>query len=222
MNSDELISLLSTSWRNVLDIQTKDFENIVKTLNSGKFYPKKEDIFNALNSCPPSKVKIVLIGQDPYINENEAHGFSFSVKNSVKIPPSLMNIFKELKQEFRFNSLPTNGCLTKIANEGVLLLNSILTVSPGKSNSHKNIGWEIFTKKVIEYLDLNHKIIFLCLGNQAREVCKCVTKNKVMCYGHPSPLNTAKPFVGCNCFKDVNNELINMYILPVRWNVLFD
>lgn len=219
---NDLLTLLSDEWKNVIDFSDVDFNNIINVLNKDKFYPKKQDIFNALNSCPPSKVKVVLIGQDPYINENEAHGFSFSVKNGVRIPPSLMNIFNELKNEFNLSRLPSSGCLTEWANEGVLLLNAVLTVKVNKSNSHKNIGWEKFTKKIIEYIDSKCDVVFLALGNNARDTCKVVTRNKVLHYGHPSPINTSgKKFLGCNCFRNVNDELIKIGILPVRWDIIF-
>lgn len=221
-DANELISLLSEEWRNVLNLSNVNFQKIIDKLNSEKYYPKKEDIFNALNLCPPSKIKVVIIGQDPYINENEAHGFSFSVTPNVRIPPSLRNIFEELKQEFDMKKIPKHGCLIKWVDEGVLLLNSILTVAAGKSKSHDKIGWDTFTQNIIEYIDNNCKVVFLALGNNAKLVCKNV-KNKVLCYGHPSPLNTSdKKFLGCNCFVNVNEELIKMQILPIRWTIIFD
>ena len=193
---------------------------IDEELNKSKFYPKIDQIFNAINNIELSKLKAVIIGQDPYHN-GSAHGYSFSVLPSRQIPASLQNIFKELKTEYNISTLPSSGCLLPWTDEGVLLLNTILTVEPSKPKSHANIGWQDFTNAIIQYIDNNYKVVFLAWGNNAQKTCNIVHNNPVIKSGHPSPLNTSKPFVGCNCFKECNNELIKMGILPIRWNVLW-
>lgn len=217
--------LLSTDWYDVLRSEfDKDYwQNIIITLNTSNYLPKKKDLFNALNKCSPSKVKVVILGQDPYIHENEAHGYSFSVKPGTPIPPSLRNIFNELSHEYNMNTFPTNGCLTNWENDGVLLLNSVLTVEEGQSKSHKNIGWENFTSAIIRYIDNHNKCVFMAWGKEAQTICSNeVSNNKILIAGHPSPLNTFRPFVGCNCFKECNEILKNNKLLPVRWLSIYN
>lgn len=222
----DLQSLLCQEWYSCMknEFANKYWDNIIKKLNSTtRYLPAKKDIFNALNLCPPSKVKVVILGQDPYIHSNEAHGFSFSVPDGTRIPPSLMNVFKELSTEYNINTVPSSGCLTKWAEDGVLLLNSILTVDEGASNSHKNIGWENFTSAIIRWIDNHKKCVFLSWGVGAQKITsQQVVNNKVLTAGHPSPLNTKTPFVGCNCFREANDLLKEMNILPVRWLSVFE
>ena len=217
----ELRSLLIPEWYDAIgeEFGKPYWNEIIDTLNKdGKYLPEKKLIFNALNKCPPEKVKVVIIGQDPYIHSNEPHGFSFSVKPGVKIPPSLRNIFEELCGEYSIDSLPRNGCLSQWETEGVLLLNTILTVHEGKSDSHRGIGWENFTSAVIKYLDNHNFVVFLAWGAKAQKVCSDNVKNNpVLTAGHPSPLNRAKPFKGCGCFREANTLLRKNKILPVRW-----
>ena len=221
-SASDLTSLLCDEWKDVLNIDSVNWDEIINVLNKEKeFYPPKKDIFNALNNCHPDSVKVVIIGQDPYYNRGQAHGYSFSVQPNVQVPPSLQNIFAELKDEMNMKTLPPNGCLEKWAHEGVLLLNSILTVSAGKPDSHKGIGWEDFTSDVINYIDMNHDVVFLAWGRQAENICSQVKRNKVLVTGHPSPRNTLNPFVGCGCFREANNKLMSMNILPVRWTILW-
>lgn len=219
-NVEELRDLLSRDWLNAIgeEFSKPYWQKIVTTLNGCRYLPEKRDIFNALNSCPPHKVKAVIIGQDPYINSSEAHGFSFSVKPNVKIPPSLRNIFKELQSEYNQKDIPTSGCLTAWANEGVLLLNSILTVKIGESNSHAGIGWENFTSTIIKYIDAHNTAVFMAWGSKAQKICfDNVKHNTILTAGHPSPLNRTNPFVGCNCFHECNEILMKNNILPIRW-----
>lgn len=225
ISATELQSFLIPEWRDAL-ISTFDkpcWSNIAAVLSTQQYLPKKEEIFNALNNCPPNKVKAVIIGQDPYIHANEAHGYSFSVQPSVtKLPPSLKAIIEEVRIEYGLQTNPNNGCLLPWVSEGVLLLNTILTVSPGNSNSHKNIGWETITAAIISYLDNNHDVVFLAFGRPAQSVCDAyVTKHTVIKAGHPSPLNSKIKFMGSNCFTKANNELMNMNVLPIRWTKLW-
>lgn len=221
---NELFQLLDNVWFEALKSEfTKDYwENIVNVLNHSRYLPRKKDIFNALNTCPPNKVKVVIIGQDPYIHANEAHGFSFSVPNNTPVPPSLRNIFTELCREYNTTTSPISGNLEKWAHDGVLLLNSILTVEEGRSRSHLNIGWENFTSAVIRYIDNHNKCVFMAWGKDAQKLAaEQVSNNKILTAGHPSPLNTSNPFVGCNCFREANDLLKSYQMFPIRWLSLF-
>ena len=222
---DDLEHELETCWFDVLknEFDQEYWKDIIITLNNGKYLPKKQDLFNALNRCPPSKVKVVIIGQDPYIHDFEACGYSFSVPKTAPIPPSLRNIFAELAKEYNYSMLPENGDITKWCDDGVLLLNSILTVEPGKSRSHKGIGWEKFTSAIIRYIDHHNKCVFMAWGKDAQKICSDEVKiNKVLTAGHPSPLNTSHPFLGCNCFRECNDILRENKLLPVRWISIFN
>ena len=222
---DEIQHLLSPEWFEVLksEFDYNYWDDIIAALNSGPYLPKKLDLFNALNHCPPNKVKVVILGQDPYIHENEACGYSFSVPTGTGIPPSLRNIFNELMKEYNQTIMPRNGKLTSWEDDGVLLLNTIMTVKPNASRSHANIGWEHFTDAIIRYIDNHNKCVFLAWGSYAQKMCsERVVNNKILMAGHPSPLNTAKPFVGCNCFKDCNELLKSYKLLPIRWLSIFE
>ena len=217
----EMMSLLSKEWMDVIgdEFSKPYWENIINVLNSDeKYLPNKSLIFSALNKCPPQNVKVVIIGQDPYIHSNEPHGFSFSVKPGVKIPPSLRNIFEELENEYNMTTIPRSGCLVAWAAEGVLLLNSVLTVHEGKSDSHKGIGWENFTSAVIRYIDNHNRVVFMAWGKKAQTICSSnVKNNEILVAGHPSPMNSTNPFKGCGCFREANAILKKNKILPVRW-----
>lgn len=223
---EELLSYLDNEWKEVLNMETVNWNNIIKVLNKRRFLPSKEDIFNALNHCHPDKIKCVIIGQDPYPTPGNAHGYSFSVREEAFIPASLRNIFKELSREYNMEYTPDSGCLTKWADEGVLMLNSILTVEPSKPKSHEGIGWEEFTKQVLNYIDEHYNVVFLAWGRVAMNTLKDIVnhgnnKNNIIYAGHPSPLNSANKFVGCNCFIEANKKLVEMGVLPIRWTVLY-
>lgn len=226
ITTTELQSLLSAEWREVLEHTFKEqyWSNIAAVLSTQQYLPKKEEIFNAINNCPPNKVKAVIIGQDPYIHSSEAHGYSFSVQPSVtRLPPSLKTILEEVRDDYGMQTIPKNGCLLPWVSEGVLLLNSILTVSPGTSFSHKNIGWEYITSEIIRFLDNNYKLVFLAFGAQAQRVCnENISNNPVIKTGHPSPLNSKIKFSGSRCFNKANDELMKMNILPIRWTKLWN
>lgn len=175
---------------------------IEKEYQEYNIFPPKEQIFNALQQTPFDKVQIVLIGQDPYPTKGFANGLAFSVNKNIKLPKSLQNIFKELVNDLDL-SYPSTGDLTPWANNGVLLLNTILTVREGKPLSHQNKGWEIFTLKIIE--ELNNKetpIVFLLLGNNAKKLKKYVTnpKHYIIETSHPSPLGAYQGFLGSKIF----------------------
>lgn len=184
-------------------------------------YPEKENIFEALKLTPFDKVKVVIIGQDPYHGFGQAHGLSFSVKHGIKIPPSLLNIYKELHSEFGLE-IGMHGYLENWARQGVLMLNTSLTVREHEPMSHANIGWEILTKKLITELSNNdNRIIFILLGRHAKQLEKYIDKNKnIILYGvHPSPLAASKGFFGSDIFKKTNNELIKLGKNPINWSI---
>jgi len=169
---------------------------------------------------------IKIIGQDPYIKINQADGLAFSVNTKTNIPPSLRNITKEIARQYNINCIPKKYSLLDWEKEGVLLLNTILTVDEGKSNSHKNIGWENFTSNIINKLSIyNEDILFMAWGKQAKEVCDLNVsgnKDRIIFSGHPSPLNTSSnKFLGCGCFGIVDDILKDKNIQPINWSSIF-
>lgn len=182
-------------------------------------FPPKEDIMTALRRTSPEKVKVLILGQDPYINKNQAHGLAFSVNMGEKIPPSLKNIYEELSADLGIVP-PTHGCLISWAEQGVLLLNTVLTVREGKSNSHKNKGWEIFTDVIIKYLAEKLKpMVFVLWGNSAQKKSEFIKNpdHLVIKSPHPSPLSAAGGFFGSKPFSRINEYLLKNNLEPVRW-----
>lgn len=186
-----------------------------------KIHPDMYDIFNALKWTPYSSVKAVILGQDPYHGENQAHGLAFSVQKDVQIPPSLLNMYKELQNELGLY-VPNNGYLEKWARQGVLLLNASLTVRDGAANSHRNKGWELFTSKVIEVLNSRETpIVFLLWGNNAKEKQSLITNpiHYVLTAAHPSPLSASRGFFGCGHFKKTNDILKQLGQNEIDWQI---
>lgn len=184
-------------------------------------HPDKNDIFNALKWTSYEDVRAVILGQDPYHGENQAHGLSFSVKKGVDIPPSLKNIYKELADELGLY-IPDNGYLEKWARQGVMLLNASLTVRDGEANSHKGKGWEKFTDRVVSLLnERKEPVIFLLWGNDARKKEELITNPQhiILSAAHPSPLSASRGFFGCGHFKKVNNILTAMNKTPIDWQI---
>ena len=182
-------------------------------------YPQYKDIFNALRYTDYDQVKVVILGQDPYHGENEAHGLSFSVRDDVKRPPSLNNIFKELESDLGIKK--TNNDLTNWAKQGVLLLNSIMSVVKDTPLSHKEKGWEIFTDNIIKLLNEREQpIVFILWGGYARSKKKLITnKNHYIVESvHPSPLSAYNGFFGSKPFSKTNNFLISKNITPIDWS----
>ncbi len=182
-------------------------------------YPQYKDIFNALRYTDYNEVKVVILGQDPYHGENEAHGLSFSVKDDVKRPPSLNNIFKELESDLGIKK--NNNDLTNWAKQGVLLLNSIMSVVKDTPLSHKEKGWEIFTDNIIKLLNEREQpIVFILWGGYARSKKKLITnKNHYIVESvHPSPLSAYNGFFGSKPFSKTNNFLISKNITPIDWS----
>ena len=184
-------------------------------------YPPGDDIFNAFHLTPLSKVKVVIIGQDPYHEPGQAHGLCFSVKQGVDIPPSLQNIYKELHDDVGFE-IPDHGCLTSWAEQGVLLLNAVLTVRAHAAASHQNKGWEEFTDAVIRAVnEVDRPIVFLLWGSFARSKSKMLTNpnHLVLEAPHPSPLSAYRGFFGCRHFSRANDFLTAHGAEPVDWTI---
>ena len=184
-------------------------------------FPDPKNIFRAFNLTPFNQVKVVIIGQDPYHGDGQAHGLSFSVNEGVDIPPSLRNIFKEIESDLGFAS-PKTGDLQHWANQGVLLLNTVLTVEKGKAHSHKGAGWEEFTSMAIKKLsEKRHGLVFLLWGNQAQEKESLIDLDKhlVLKSVHPSPLSAYNGFFGCKHFSKTNNYLEFTNKSKIDWRV---
>ncbi|MBR0277069.1 MAG: uracil-DNA glycosylase [Clostridia bacterium] len=184
-------------------------------------YPDMNNIFNALKYTDYDDVKAVIIGQDPYHGPNQAHGLCFSVQDGVEPPPSLQNIFKELNSDLGI-PVPKSGNLTKWTEQGVMLLNTVLTVRAGMANSHRGIGWEIFTDKVIELLNERSKpIVFLLWGTPARQKAKLITNpnHHILSTVHPSPLSAYNGFFGCRHFSKTNEILKKIGIAEIDWSL---
>ncbi len=186
-----------------------------------RIFPDMYDIFNALKWTSYADTKVVILGQDPYHEVGQAHGLAFSVKPGVRIPPSLLNMYKELQSELGCY-IPNNGYLEKWARQGVMLLNSSLTVREGLANSHRNKGWEIFTGRVVECLnEREDPVIFLLWGSNAKEKAELITnpQHKILTTVHPSPLSANRGFFGCNHFKKANELLERMGKMPIDWQI---
>ncbi|HPX45744.1 MAG TPA: uracil-DNA glycosylase [Bacteroidales bacterium] len=219
---------IESSWLEVLkdEFQQLYFLEIKKFLLEDKkkyrVFPPGQLIFNAFNLTPFDKVKIVIIGQDPYHGYGQAHGLCFSVPKGVVKPPSLQNIFKELKEDLNINP-PEHGDLTGWAKQGVFLLNAILTVRENTPESHRNIGWEKFTNAAIENLsDKKEHLVFMLWGSYAQEKEKLIdnTKHLILKAAHPSPFSANRGFFGCHHFSKANQYLIANNIDPIKWEDL--
>ena len=182
-------------------------------------YPAPEKVFNALNLVKYNEVKVVIIGQDPYHNPKQAHGLSFSVEEDVNSPPSLINIYKELQNDLGCY-IPNHGNLTKWAKQGILLLNSVLTVEKNKPNSHKGKGWENITEKIISLVSQKSEpVVFLLWGSNAISFASKIAKHHlVLTAPHPSPLSAYRGFFGCGHFKKCNDFLIFQGKAPIDWH----
>ncbi len=184
-------------------------------------YPKEDDIFKAFSLSSYSDTKVVILGQDPYYNPDQAEGLAFSVKNGQKLPPSLKNIYKELENDLGIKAAKS-GSLIKWAKQGVLLLNTVLTVEEKKPNSHKNLGWQIFTDNVIKILDAKSKpCVFILWGNNAKKKEKLIN-NPIHCIiksSHPSPLSARRGFFGSKPFSKANDFLKGASLKEIEWKI---
>lgn len=218
--------LLGNDWDKILkDEFKKDYylkirDFLKKEYSSYTIFPSMYDIFNALKYTSYEGTRVVILGQDPYHEPGQAHGLSFSVKKGIKIPPSLVNIYKELKTDVGME-IPSHGELTSWANQGVLLLNATLTVRLGQANSHQSIGWGIFTDEVIKKLnERNEPIVFILWGGNARSKKKYITNpnHLIIESAHPSPLSAYNGFFGSRPFSRANEFLISKGFEPINWN----
>lgn len=194
---------------------------LIEEYRSQIIHPSMYDIFNALKTVPYEDVKIVILGQDPYHGPDQAHGMSFSVRPGIPAPPSLQNIFKEIRDDVGC-SIPEHGYLMEWAQQGVLLLNTVLTVREGQANSHKGRGWEIFTDRVIELLSRREKpMVFLLWGGNARSKKKLIdgSRHLILESAHPSPLSAYRGFFGCRHFSRANDFLRKNGMEPVDWQI---
>ena len=185
-------------------------------------FPPCNEIYSALKLVSLEEVKLVIFGQDPYYKINQANGLAFSLNKGVKLTPSLRNIYKEIHNEYGY-SIPVGGDLTKLAKQGVLLLNTSLTVVENNPGSHKNIGWNFFIDSIINLIEERRdNVVYLLLGNDAKNKAELIKhKNNIVYAGHPSPLNTSKttPFIGSNCFKQVNKKIKEYYNLEINFDL---
>ena len=186
-----------------------------------KVYPPGEDVFNALRYTPLERVRVVIIGQDPYHEENQAQGLAFSVRPGVAVPPSLLNIYKELHDDVQFR-LPNHGCLIPWAEQGVLLLNAVLTVQAHQANSHQGKGWEYFTDAVLHAVNArDNRVVFLLWGSYAQRKAEWidVSRHTVLKAPHPSPLSADRGFFGCRHFSKTNAALQSAGLPPIDWQL---
>lgn len=215
------------TWHDVIGQEKKQLY-FVETLKfiaaeraAGKsIYPPQQDVFNALRSTGLADVKIVILGQDPYHGPNQAHGLSFSVRPGLPTPPSLVNIYKELVTDIPGFERPSHGYLQSWADQGVLLLNTVLTVEGSQAHSHAKLGWETFTDKVIAALNKHRKrIIFLLWGSLAQKKGNIIDRNRhyVLKASHPSPLSAHRGFLGCRHFSQANALLVQQGLTPIDW-----
>ncbi len=210
MLKDEFNKPYFISLQKFLDNEYKNYE----------IYPKIENIFNSLNLVKYENVKVVILGQDPYHEPGQAHGLAFSVESGL-LPPSLQNIYKELNSDLSI-PISKSGNLTPWAKQGVLLLNTVLTVRRGQANSHKDKGWENLTTKIIELLNKRGKpIVFILWGGQAKKMAEKITNKNhlVLTSAHPSPLSAYNGFFGCKHFSKTNEFLIKNNQTPINWNL---
>ena len=216
---------IEESWKNILDdeFQQPYFEQLTKFVKNEyavrKIFPPAGLIFNAFNSCPFDKIKVVLLGQDPYHGVNQAHGLCFSVNDGVPLPPSLVNIFTEISNDLHIQPY-SSGNLERWAKQGVFLLNATLTVRANVAGSHQNQGWERFTDAVIQKIaDKRENVVFLLWGNYAIQKSRMIDafNHKILTAPHPSPLSAYRGFFGCKHFSQTNNYLISKGLEPIDW-----
>ena len=185
-------------------------------------YPPQRDVFNAFKLTALENLKVVILGQDPYHGPNQAHGLAFSVRHGVRVPPSLQNMYKELALEYPDFAIPEHGCLEAWAEQGVLLLNTVLTVVATQPNSHRHLGWEQFTDKVIANISAQCQgIVFMLWGAHAQKKGRHIDRQRhfVLEAPHPSPLSAHRGFLGCGHFKQANTLLVNQGKTPVNWQL---
>ena len=221
------MSMITNDWLPALEPEFgkpyyKDlYRFVLQEYRTAQVFPPAEDVFNAFHLTPLGQVKVVIIGQDPYHNVGQAHGLCFSVKPEVEIPPSLVNIYKELEDD-RGCTIPNNGYLVKWSKQGVLMLNTVLTVRAHQANSHRGKGWEQFTDAAIRALnEQDRPIVFLLWGGPAGQKASMLNnpKHLVLKAPHPSPLSAYRGFFGCRHFSKTNAFLEANGIQPIDWQI---
>ena len=222
------MGMIQNDWLDAIGSEFKEpyykelYQFVKQEYNTNVVYPPADDIFNAFHFTPLSEVKVLLLGQDPYHNEHQAHGLSFSVlPDQPDIPPSLQNIYKELQSDLGCY-IPNNGYLEKWARQGVMLLNNALTVRDGEANSHRNKGWETFTDRIAGILnERQDPVIFMLWGNNAKEKMKIITNPQhiILTAAHPSPLSASRGFFGCGHFKMANKILLRNGKTEIDWQI---
>ena len=219
--------MIGNDWDNNLELiwNSEGFKKFYKLIeneyNTKTIFPPKDYIFNALKLTPYSNTKVVIVGQDPYHGVGEAHGLSFSVQEGIKIPPSLQNIYKELKDDLGI-PIHTKGDLTKWGKEGVLMLNAVLTVEKDKPASHRNMGWELLTDYIIKVLNQKEEpVVFILWGNFAKEKTKYITNpnHYIITSPHPSPFSARNGFFGSKPFSKTNNFLKSKNLKEIDWDL---
>ncbi len=217
--------VIEPSWEIALEkvFHQKYFKELVffvkDEYSNAKVFPPGKEIFNAFWHCPIDKVKVVILGQDPYHGPDQAHGLSFSVKPGIPFPPSLLNIFKEIKTDLG-KDMPPNGDLTRWADQGVFLLNATLTVQAALAGSHQNKGWEQFTDEVIRKIsDTRTHVVFMLWGAYAQKKAVLIDESKhlILKAPHPSPLSAHRGFLGCKHFSQANSYLSSNRAEPIEW-----
>lgn len=219
--------MMMQTWQQALGAEKAQpyFQQILQRVRAEResgqtVYPPAADVFNAFRHTEFADVKVVILGQDPYHNVNQAHGLAFSVQKGVVVPPSLLNIYKELSEDIEGFTAPAHGCLTSWAQQGVLLLNTVLTVRAHQANSHADYGWETFTDRVIAQLDAHREhLVFMLWGGHAQRKAAFVDTQRhlVLKAPHPSPLSAYRGFFGCRHFSQANAYLQQHGLTPINW-----
>lgn len=219
--------MLQNDWAPLLEAEfikpyyTSLQQKLASEYENRTVYPSVNDIYTALHLTPYSNVKVVILGQDPYHGPGQAHGLSFSVQTGISVPPSLLNIYKELHTDIGI-PIPTHGHLARWAEQGVLLLNTVLTVRDGQPNSHKGIGWETFTDEVIDYLNRRQRpMAFVLWGNhaQTKQTRINAERHYIVKSPHPSPLSAHRGFFGSRPFSKINDFLRSIGEQPIDWSL---
>ena len=218
---------ITNDWQQPLEVEFKKpyykdlYKKVLEEYRSRQIFPNPDDIFNAFHLTPLKDVKVVILGQDPYHNDGQAHGLCFSVKPDVEVPPSLVNIYKELQDDLGCR-IPNNGYLVKWAKQGVLMLNTVLTVRAHQANSHRGIGWEQFTDAVIRAVDAQDRPIVFRLWGRPAQMKKSMLHNPkhlILEAPHPSPLSAYRGFFGCKHFSQTNAFLEKNGLAPIDWQI---
>ncbi len=217
------------TWKDVIGAEKKQayFQHILQQVQQARaagrvVYPPQAEVFNAFKLTEFEQVKVVILGQDPYHGPNQAHGLAFSVKPGVAPPPSLVNMYKELASDISGFQIPNHGYLVRWAEQGVLLLNTVLTVEQGQAHSHANFGWETFTDRVIAALnEQRENVVFLLWGSHAQKKGQFIDRKKhcVLTAPHPSPLSAHRGFLGCRHFSKANQYLQAHNIVQINWQL---